>query len=93
MQRKTFYSRIFKKKINPDNVEYWNFLLAEVLYRLKSLEELNCTCTSCFSDKLKLKHLIDQLIEEGKTDKFKRPTNFTGEGNCGRRIKSILPHA
>lgn len=93
MERKTFYSRVFKKKINTDNVEYWNFLFAELLFRLKSLKELNCPCGSCFSDKIKLDYLIDQLIEKGHADKFKRPTNFTGCGDCGRKINPIPPRA
>ena len=93
MERKTFYSRIFKKKINPDNIEYWNFLLAEILYRLKSVEKLNCPCGSCFSDKIKLENLIDKLINDGHVDKFKVPTSFTKEGDCGRKINPISPRA
>jgi hypothetical protein len=84
---------MFKRKINVDNVDYWNFLYAEVLFRLKAVEELKCPCGSCFSDKLKFNHLIDRLIEDGHIDKIKRPTNFIGEGDCGRKIKPLSPRA
>jgi hypothetical protein len=76
MEMKTFYFRIFKKRINPDYVEYWNLLLAVLIYRLKSVEELNRTCTSCFTDKFKLQHLLDQMIDEGIIDKLERSKNF-----------------
>jgi hypothetical protein len=87
MERKTFYYRMFKRKIKTYNVDYWTFLYAEILFRLKALEELKCPCRSCFSDKVKLQHLLEQHIEAGHIDKIKSPANFTGVGDCGRRLK------
>ena len=86
MERKTFYSRMFKRKIKTDNVDYWTFLYTEILFRLKALEELKCPCSSCFSDKVKLQHLLEQLMEAGHIEKIKRPANFTDLGDCGRRL-------
>ena len=75
MKRKTFYSRMFKRRIKTDNVDYWTFLYAEILFRLKALEELKCPCSSCFGDKVKLQHLLEQLMEAGHINKI--PANGT----------------
>ena len=55
MYRKEFKSRLFKKRIPEDDKDYWFFLYAEAQYRLKQFDDLKCTCSSCFSEKLKLK--------------------------------------
>lgn len=88
MQRRTFISRLFRRKINPDDLAYWDFLYAEVLFRIKELEDLNCGCGSCFADKCNLKRLLTDLEEDGKIIRNKRQINFTGKGDCGR---SYLP--
>ena len=35
MQRKDFKSRLFKKKLEADDLDYWFYLYADALYRLK----------------------------------------------------------
>lgn len=86
MQRKTFISRLFKRKINSDDLAYWDYLYAEILYRIKQIEDLNCPCGDCFSDKAKTKHLSEKIIIDDHVPENKRPTNFTGIGDCGRRL-------
>ena len=84
MQRKTFKSRLFKRTIKSDNLDYWMYLYAEILFRIKQIEDLNCPCGSCFADKCNLKRLLTDMEEEEKIEKNKRPINFTGKGDCGR---------
>jgi hypothetical protein len=86
MERKTFKSRLFQRTIKPDNLDYWMYLYAEALYRLKQLEDLNCPCGSCFGDIVKTKHLLEKIVTDGYVPENKRPTNFTGIGDCGRRL-------
>ena len=61
MQRKNFKSRLFKKNIKADDLDYWFYLYAESLYRLKLNTELNCPCSDCWVEKTKLNHLLDQI--------------------------------
>ena len=65
MQKKDFKSRLFKKNIKSNGLNYWFYLYAESLYRLKLNTELNCTCSYCFSEKLKMINLLSQIEEEG----------------------------
>ncbi len=89
MQRKEFKSRLFKKKIKADNIDYWFFLYAETLYRLKQMEDLNCTCCYCFSEKLKLEHLIHQIEEDEHILQNPKANKITGKGDCGRRLGPV----
>jgi hypothetical protein len=93
MERKIFKSRLFQRIIKPDNLDYWMYLYAEALYRIKQLEDLNCPCGSCFADKMKTKHLLDKLENDGHVTQNKRPINFTGKGDCGRRPDDLPPPA
>jgi hypothetical protein len=92
MERKTFYSRLFSRKIKPDNssgccaLDYWRYLYAEALYRVKQLEDLKCPCVNCFGDLMKTKHLLKQMENEGHIQPNKRTTNFTGAGYCEIRL-------
>ncbi len=86
MERKTFISRLFRRTIKPDNLDYWMYLYAEALYRIKQLEDLKCNCDSCFGDMVNTKHLLKQMETDGHIPENKRPTNFTGIGDCGRRL-------
>ena len=86
MQRKEFKSRLFKKKIKADEKDYWFFLYAEVLYRLKQSDDLNCTCCYCFSEKLKLEHLIREIEEDEHIQPNPKANKLTGKGDCGRRL-------
>ena len=89
MQRKQFKSRLFKKIIKIDNLDYWVYLYAEALYRLKLNTELNCPCSECWVEKTKLNHLLDQIEEEGHIAPIKRKSKMTGKGDCGRRLGPV----
>jgi hypothetical protein len=71
MQKKTFYSRLFRKNILPEDSEYWYKVLAETLFRIDYLKEKNCSCMECgrqlnelekYLPKIK-KHIIKLRIE------------------------------
>jgi len=89
MQRKNFKSRLFRKNIKSDDLDYWFFLYAEALYRLKLNLELNCPCSECWVEKTKLNHLLDQIEEEGHITPIKRKSKMTGKGDCGRRLGPV----
>jgi len=89
MRRKEFKSRLFKKKIQPTDIDYWIFLYAEALYRLKQMEDLNCTCCYCFSEKLKLEHLIHNIEEDMHIKPNPKANKITGKGDCGRRLGPV----
>ena len=88
MEMKLFKSRLFNRTIQPNTLNYWNYVHAELLFRIKQYEDLKCPCGSCFSEKLTLQHLLVKLEDEDKIRKNKRPTSFTNIGDCGR---SVLP--
>jgi len=89
MRRKEFKSRLFKKKIKPDEKDYWFFLYAEALYRLKQLDDLKCACSFCFSEKLRLEHIIYQIEEYQHIQSNPKANKFTGKGDCGRRLDPV----
>ena len=89
MQRKDFKSRLFRKSIKADDLDYWNFLFAEALYRLKLNTELNCPCSECWVENTKLNHLLDQIEEEGHISSIKRKSKMTGKGDCGKRLGPV----
>ncbi len=89
MQRKNFKSRLFKKNIKADDLDYWFYLYAESLCRLKLNTALNCPCSECWVEKTKLNHLLDQIEEEGHIPPIKRKSKMTGKGDCGRRLGPV----
>lgn len=89
MQRKDFKSRLFKKNIKSEDLDFWFYLYAESLYRLKLNIELNCPCSECWVEKTKLNHLLDQIEEEGHILAIKRKSKMTGKGDCGRRLGPV----
>ena len=89
MQRKPFKSRLFKKTIKADDMDYWFYLYAESLYRLKLNTELNCPCSHCWVERTKLSHILDQIEEEGHIPKIQRKSKITGNGDCGRRLGPV----
>ena len=89
MKRKPFKSKLFNRKINDDNVDYWLLLYADILFRLREIEELKCPCHACFKDRLHLLYLIQRLIEENHLKKTIRTTDGKGVGDCGRRLGPV----
>ena len=89
MHRKAFKSRLFSKKIKSDDFDYWFYLYAEALYRLKLFDELNCTCSYCFSERLKMHHILNQLEEEGHIPPIPKKNKWTGRGDCGRTLGPV----
>jgi hypothetical protein len=89
MQRKDFKSRLFRKNIKSDHLDYWYYLYAETLYRLKLNSELNCPCSYCWVEKTRYNHILDQLEEEGHIPPIKRKSKMSGKGDCGKRLGPV----
>jgi len=89
MQRKNFKSRLFRKNIKSDDLDYLYYLYADALYRLKRNTELNCPCSDCWVEKTKLNHLLDQIEEEGHIPPIPKKNKMTGNGDCGRRLGPV----
>ncbi len=89
MQRKDFKSRLFKKTIRSDDLDYWFYLYSESLYRLKLNTELNCPCSGCWVEKTKLNHFVDQIEEEDHIPPIRKKNKITGKGDCGRRLGPV----
>ena len=91
MQRKDFKSKLFKKTVKVDDIDYWFYLYAETLYRLKLNSELNCPCSECWVEKTRYNHILDQLEEEGHIpllkEKIKSPAKVIAEENWGLLLK------
>ena len=64
MQRKTFKSKLFKKTIKFDDMDYYFYLYADALYRLKLNLELNCPCSECWVERTRYNHILDQIEKE-----------------------------
>jgi len=89
MQRKPFKSKLFKKTIKADNLDYWNYLYAETLYRLKLNIELDCPCSECHAEKIRYNYILDQIEKEGYIPPIKRKSKMTGKGDCGRTLGPV----
>lgn len=84
---KPFKSRLFNRSIPANDKEYWIYLYADIIFRLKQIEELNCPCGTCFRDKLHFNFLIKEMIKANHIKENPKPINFTGKGDCGRSNK------
>jgi hypothetical protein len=58
MRKKSFHSLLFRKTIEPGDKDYWQKYYAEALYRLRDLEERNCSCLKCRQDREKLEDFV-----------------------------------
>ncbi|QQS34791.1 MAG: hypothetical protein IPM56_11015 [Ignavibacteriales bacterium] len=89
MERKQFRSRLFKRKIEPENVDYWYLLYAEVLFRMNEMDDYNCPCSFCRQERTHLKYMLFKLVKDGHIKPNRKP-NFTGYGDCGRRLNPFI---
>ncbi len=89
MERKEFKSKLFSKKIKVDDLDYWFYLYADVLYRLKQLNDLNCPCSFCLKDKVHYENLLEKMLIEGHIKKHPKAYPISGKGDCGRRLGPI----
>ena len=84
MEIKPFKSQLFKQIIKPDNPTYWSYLFAEILFRLKQLDDHKCPCKKCYMDKHNLEWRISEMENDGKIEKNFRPPDDNSVGYCGR---------
>jgi len=89
MERKLFKSRLFKKTIKIDDLDYWSYLYAESLYRIRQLDDLKCPCGYCFGEKVRIEHLIQKMEEENHIPPNPKANKLSGRGDCGRRLGPV----
>lgn len=63
MAKKSFHSTLFRKEIKDSKPEYWPFVIAETLYRIKDMEIRNCSCFKCREDIERLKEYADKNMD------------------------------
>jgi len=61
MANKRFYSRLFQRYIEPNEMYFWKFVYAEFLFRIAELEEANCSCMQCQMELDKYKAYLEKL--------------------------------
>lgn len=87
MDKKTFKSRLFSKIINADNPDYWIILYAEILHRLRLLEDQFCDCHFCKDEAAHLNQIIKQMGKDGHITPNPRPRNFANKGYCKKILE------
>jgi len=87
MNKKAFFSRLFERKTDINNPDFWIFLYAEVQHRLKQIEDLNCLCHFCQHEQFQLKRILSFMIKDGHIEENPKPTNFIGKGYCKKIIQ------
>jgi len=61
LPNKRFYSRLFQRYVEPNELYYWKFIYAELLYRIEDSEEKNCSCIQCQTELNNYKNYLDKL--------------------------------
>jgi hypothetical protein len=61
MANKRFYSGLFQRYIEPNEMYYWKFVYAELLFRIAELEEVNCSCLTCQTELINYRAYLDKL--------------------------------
>ena len=87
MDKKAFFSRLFNRKIQPDNSDFWIILYAEVQHRLKQIEDLNCHCHFCSDEKRHLEYVLSDMYKTGHAKENPKPTNFIKKGYCKKILE------
>ena len=61
MEKKSFQSQLFRRKIEVCEKDYWSIVFAETLFRIDDLEIRKCTCFKCSQDLEKYKNYLTLL--------------------------------
>ena len=64
MAHKRFYSRLFQRYIEANEMYYWKFVHAELIFRIAELEEAKCSCHTCQTELDNYKTYLDKLKRE-----------------------------
>lgn len=86
MERKTFYSKLFKRNINQEEADFWQFLYAELLHRLREIDDLYCFCEHCQENTDNLNRIIKDMEKAGVIEENRKPRNFAGKGYCKKKM-------
>ena len=62
MAKKSFHSTLFSQEIKDSNPDYWPYVIAETLYRIKDMEIRNCSCFKCKEDLERLKEYAEKIM-------------------------------
>lgn len=87
MEAKTFYSRLFKRKINPGDQDFWQLLFAELLHRLREIDDLYCFCEHCQINTDNINRIIKDMEGDGHIEENYKPRNFAGQGYCKKKMQ------
>jgi len=83
MEKKDFKSKLFNKIISKDDPDYWSYLYGETLFRISILDEINCDCIKCYSERSALNRGLRQMHSYPIINDLKGSKNFEYK-NCGR---------
>lgn len=83
MTNKDFKSKLFDRIINKDDEDYTLYLYAETLFRLRILDEVNCNCIKCDSERSSLNRGLKEMQSYPILNDRKGSKNFDYR-NCGR---------
>ena len=90
MQRKDFKSRLFKKNIKSDDLDYWFYLIRRISLQIKTITQNSTVLVlNAGLEKTKLNHILDQIEEEGHIPPIRKKNKMTGKGDCGRRLGPV----
>ena len=61
MNKKDFNSALFRQKILKTDPEYEAIVYVETIYRIRDLEEKNCSCMTCQNELAKYREFFNKL--------------------------------
>ena len=63
MKKRAFESTLFLRKIQPDDKDFWYYVIAECLFQLNSKNIKDCECMIHKEQREKLKKTLDKAID------------------------------
>ncbi len=61
MEKKSFHSQLFRRKIEVSEPDYWAIVHGETIFRIYDLEVRKCACFKCSQDLEKYKDFLTSL--------------------------------
>lgn len=63
MNKKEFQSLLFRRRIRPEEKDYWSYVVAECLFRLEDKNIKECDCIEHSTERDKLKAALEKAIK------------------------------
>ena len=73
MEKKSFQSQLFRRKIEVSEQDYWPIVYSETLFRIDDLEFRKCSCFKCTTDLENYKDLLTRLRSASVLSQNKKP--------------------